>query len=229
MSPETQKPDIERITNRYIDAWEAFGEDVFSVEELENELLRTRDPENVPGTDSIKNDLYRVSILGLVDWFGEGKYRVAIPPQAEDSEWNGLMEDQMEWMHSEIKDRIDERKRAEEEQAEQEDEESLSDSPEKIEYNGSEYMSAFVGSQSELEDQARYYQAALSPKKYDGVVLRAYQDVADSAEELANSITADNKMRDTVCVYRFEIHDKEMVDVGDHLEYRIYLSETELL
>jgi len=228
MAPQPQKPDIERITNRYVDAWEAFGDDLFSVEELENELLRKRDPENVPETNSIKNDLYRVSILGLVNWFGGGKYRVAIPPQTEDSDWNDLMENQIEWIRSEVAERTEERKKAKEDEEEQ-NEEALSDSPERINYDGSEYMSAFVGAQSEVEDQARYYQAALSPKKYDGVVLRAYQDVADSAEELAKSITNDDEMAETVCVYRFEIHDKEMVDVGDHLEYRIYLSETELL
>ena len=224
MAPEPKRPDIERITNRYLDAWERFGEDRFTVEELENELLRARDPEDVPSDKQINNDLYRVAVLGLVDWFGEGEYRAAVSPETKESEWADLIEDQLDWIRSEIKDRIEER--SEEPEA---DGEELLDSPEIIEHKDNEYMSAFVGRKSEVDGQARYYQAALSPGTHDGVVLRAYQDVADSAEKLGKKISNDDIMSDTVCVYRFDIADMEMKDIGDHLEYRVYLNENKLL
>ncbi|GGM75318.1 hypothetical protein J2752_002840 [Halarchaeum rubridurum] len=98
-----------------------------------------------------------------------------------------------------------------------------------IEHNGSQYMSSFVGNSSDLEGQARYYQAALSPDSHDGVVLRAYQDVARAADKLAEQICDEHIISDTVCVYRFEIDDEEMVNQGDNLEYRVYLNETKLL
>jgi hypothetical protein len=224
MAPEPKKPDIERITNRYVDAWESFEHERFSAEELENELLRIKDPEDVPDADKINNDLYRISKFGLVDWFGGREYRVAISPEADEGDWRELVENQIEWVRSEIADRVEERV-DETEETEQE----LSDTPEVIEHDEKNYMSAFVGPQSDVEGQARYYQAALSPKTHDGVVLRAYQDVADSAERLADEITDDGKMSETVCVYRFEIDDQEMADVGDNLEYRIYLNESKLL
>jgi hypothetical protein len=224
MPPESKKPDIEQITNRYIDAWEIFGHDRFTTEDLENELLRTegRDPEDVPSDDKIYNDLYRLSKLGLVEWFGGKKYRVIISPEENENKWEKVFEEQMEWVRSEVEHRIEER-----EEEPEEEQGGLPDTPDVIEHNGNRFMSAFVGPSSEIDGQARYYQAALSKKEHDGVVLRAYQDVADSAENLAENITDDNKMSNTVCVYRFEIEDYEMDDDSD--EYRIYLSETKLL
>jgi hypothetical protein len=223
MAPEPQKPDIERITNRYIEAWEIFEDERFTADELETELLRQKDPEDVPGSDSIDQDLYRVSVLGLVKWFGEGKYQVKISPDANKSEWSDLVEDQTEWVQSEINERLEERQEPETEEKEE------PDGPEIIEYDGLNYLSAFVGPNSDIEGQARYYQAALSPSLHNGVVLRAYQDVADSAEKLADKITNDEEMSDTVCVYRFEINDMKMEEVEDGLEYRVFLDETKLL
>jgi hypothetical protein len=224
MMPDPQKPDIERITNRYIDAWEKFGDERFSTEELENELLRSRDPEDVPSDDKINQDLYRISNLGLVKWFGEKEYQVALPPDSGEDIWKEVIEKQTSWVRSEVENRLEERVEEPEE-----DEKEFSDSPEVIEHDNQRYMSAFVGPKSELEGQARYYQAALSPNEHDGVVLRAYQDVADSAEKLAEDITNDKEMSNTACVYRFEVNDMVMEDLGDDLEYRIYLNETKLL
>jgi hypothetical protein len=168
--------------------------------------------------------LYRVAALGLVDWYGEGKYRVSISPDAGDSRWTELIESQISW----IRGVIDEEQ---EERADEEEEEVVEDSdePEIMEHDGKRYMSAFVGPKSDLESQARYYQAALSPKKHDGVVLRSYQGVANSTTKLAKKICDDNQMSETDCVYRFEMDDEEMADVGDDLEYRVFLSETRLL
>jgi hypothetical protein len=224
MAPDPQKPDIERITNRYIDAWESFGEEKFNVDRLEKELLRQRDPEDVPNADKINQDLYRVSLLGLVTWFGEGDYQVAIPPEANNTGWEDLVEDQVAWIQSEIEDRIEERQ-----EDKQDEEQSLSEDPDIIKYDGQNYLSAFVGPNSDINGQARYYQAALKPSTHDGVVLRAYQDVADSAEKLADEIVDNDNMSETVCVYRFEIHDTKMEETDDDLEYRVYLEETKLL
>lgn len=225
MAPKPQKPDIERITNRYIDAWETFGEEKFSVDSLEKELLRQRDPEDVPDADKINQDLYRVTLLGLVTWFGEGHYQVSVPPESDSSDWENLLEDQVEWIQSEVEDRVEERQENKEEEKEQ----SLSDDPDIIQHDGQSYLSAFVGPNSDIEGQARYYQAALNPSTHDGVVLRAYQDVADSAEKLADEIVDNDRMSDTVCVYRFEINDTKMEENDEGLEYRVYLNETKLL
>ncbi|WP_154020987.1 hypothetical protein [Haloarcula sp. CBA1127] len=224
MTPTAKKPDIERITGRYIDAWELFGDEIFSAEELETELLRNRDPEDVPDSDKIDQDLYRVSVLGLVEWFGEGRYRVSIPPESDEEQWSDIIESQVSWVRSEIDARRDERR-----QKQDEPEERSKDEPEVLEYDGNRYMSAFVGPNSNLNSQARYYQAALSPQDHDGVVLRSYQGVANATTKLAEKICDDEKMSDTDCVYRFEISDEEMADVGDDLEYRVYLKETRLL
>lgn len=222
MAPEPKKPDITRITGRYIDAWEMFGTDIFSSDELETELLRNRDPEEVPDSDKIDQDLYRVSGLGLVDWFGKGKYRVAISPDAGRKEWDGLIEQQTQWIHSETNKLLEERE-------EEVDSLEESDSPEIIEYNGLKFMSAFVGPSSDLEGQARYYQAALSPDSHDGVVLRSYQGVANSTTELAEQVCDEDLISETDCVYRFEVAGEEMAKVDDDLEFRVYLKETRLL
>jgi hypothetical protein len=224
MAPEPQKPDIERITNRYIDAWETFGKERFSVDDLENELLRQRDPEDVPDANKINQDLYRVTQLGLVTWYGEGNYQVAISPESDSDDWKSVVEDHIEWIQSEIHSRLEER-----EEDENEEDQASSEDPDIIEYNGEQYLSAFVGRDSDIDGQARYYQAALKPSTHDGVVLRAYQDVADSAEKLAEKITDDDKIKETVCVYRFSIHDTQMAETDDDLEYRVYLDETKLL
>jgi len=222
---KAKKPDIERITGRYLDAWEVFGDEKFTTDELETELLRKRDPEDVPDSDKINQDLYRVSVIGLVEWFGDGQYRVSISPNADTEDWEELIENQTEWVHSEAAERLRER------EAESEDESSESDdsSPEILEYDTEKFMSAYVGPDSNLDSQVRYYQAALTPKSHDGVVLRSYQGVADATEKLAKEICDDNKISNTGCVYRFEIAEEEMVDVGDDLEYRVYLKETKLL
>lgn len=223
MAPKKQKPDIEQITNRYLDAWETFGKERFTTDELETELLRQRDPEDVPSDDQIYQDLYRATKLGIIDWFGGNKYQVTISPEATKQQWGELMEKHSTWVSSEISKRVDEREK------EQTEDDQLDDEPEIIEYDGQQYMSAFVGGSSDVQGQARYYQAALSPTEHDGVVLRSYQDVAGSAEKLAKKITDDDRMSKTVCVYRFEIEDMKMEDLGDDLEYRIYLNETKLL
>jgi hypothetical protein len=223
MAPKPQKPDIERITNRHIEAWEKFKKERFTADELETELLRQKDPEDVPDSDSIDRDLYRVSMLGLVEWFGEGKYQVKISPEADGTEWNELIEDQIDWVRSEVDDRLEERQEPEP------NERKESDGPEIIEHNGKNYLSAFVGPSSDIEGQARYYQAALSPSLHNGVVLRAYQDVADSAEKLADKITDNERMSDTSCVYRFEVNDMMMEELEEGLEYQVFLDETKLL
>ncbi|MWV38831.1 hypothetical protein [Natrialba sp. INN-245] len=224
MAPASQKPDVERITNRYIQAWEIFGEDRFSTDDLEKELLRKKDPEDVPDSNKIYQDLYRTTMLGLVKWFGEGTYQVAISPKAGESDWDNLVTNQIDWVQSEVNNRIEERR---EDQAEEKKDDP--DGPEIIEYNGKNYLSAFVGPQSDIDGQARYYQAALKPSAHDGVVLRAYQDVADSAEKLSKEITDDDEISNTVCVYRFEVSDMKMEETDDDMEYRIYLGETKLL
>lgn len=224
MAPETQKPDIERITNRYIQAWEIFGKERFSTDGLEKELLRKKDPEDVPNSDQIYQDLYRATMLGLVKWFGEGTYQVAVSPESEGNDWEDLISDQVSWVQSEVDKRLDERK-----ERKMEEKEDDPDGPEVIEHNGQRYLSAFVGPQSDLDGQARYYQAALKPSAHDGIVLRAYQDVADSAEKLSEKITDDDGMSETVCVYRFEVDDMKMEETDDNLEYRVYLDETKLL
>jgi len=223
MAPEPKKPDIEKITGRYLDAWDIFEQEIFTADGLETELLRKRDPEDVPDSNAINQDLYRVAALGLVDWYGEGKYRVSIPPEADDSNWTELVESQVSWMRDIIEEELEER--------EEEDEEIVEDSdePEVMEHDGKRYISAFVGPNSDLESQARYYQAALSPQKHDGVVLRSYQGVANSTTKLAEKICDDEEMSDTDCIYRFTMDHEEMADVGDDLEYRVFLSETRLL
>ncbi|WP_251344072.1 hypothetical protein [Haloplanus halophilus] len=223
MAPESKRPDIKRITGRYLDAWEEFGDDRFTCEELETELLRKRDPEDVPSAKSIYQDLYRVASLGLVEWYGENQYRVAIPPHADDRQWTTLIEAQIGWM----RDRIGEALATRDDDEEPEEDERTD--PEVLEHDGRRYMSAFVGPRSDLESQARYYQAALSPAKHDGVVLRSYQRVANSTKKLAERICDEKEMDDTDCVYRFELSDEEMVEVGDDLEYHVFLSETRLL
>lgn len=225
MAPEPKKPDIERITGRYIDAWDIFGGEIFDAGELETELLRKRDPEDVPDEDAIDQDLYRVAALGLVDWYGEGQYRVSISPEADSQQWDELVESQVSWVRGIVDEKFEERKEEEEEKEIVED----TDEPEVMEYDGKRYMSAFVGPNSDLESQARYYQAALSPKNHDGVVLRSYQEVANYTKKLAEKISNDDEMSSTDCVYRFELENEEMADVGDDLEYRVFLSETRLL
>lgn len=224
MAPESKKPDIERITSRYLDAWEIFQDEHFTADELETELLRKRDPEDVPDSDAINQDLYRVAVLGLVEWYGEGKYSVSIPPEAGNSEWNEVIESQISWIRGITDEKIEERKEEEEKEIVED-----SDEPEVMEHDGKRYMSAFVGPNSDLESQARYYQAALSPESNDGVVLRSYQGVANSATKLAERICDGDEMSETDCVYRFEMDDEEMADVGDDLEYRVFLTETRLL
>ena len=214
---------ITRITNRYLDAWENFGHDSFTAEELETELLRNRDPEDVPDSSSINQDLYRVVSLGLLNWYGEGEYEVAISPDADEEDWSERANEHMNWVKSEVAEREEEREDTSEGVSEDDDE------PEIIRHNDADYMSAFVGPNSDIEGQARYYQAALSPNRHDGVVLRSYQNVASHTDEIAEQICDDRAMSDTDCVYRFETVDEEMEEVNDNLEYRVYLEEQRLL
>lgn len=225
--PSQQSPGIERITGRYLDAWEHFRDERFSVEDLENELLRSRDPEEVPDASGINQDLYRVAHVGLVSWYGEGEYEVAISPEATDEEWSNRSQDHMNWVRQEVEERQEER--APEPEEEQEASEGLEDDPEVLSHGDYDYMSSFVGGGSDLEGQARFYQAALSPDSHDGVVLRSYQQVASSADEIAEEVCDDSAMSETDCVYRFEVEDKEMAESGDDLEYRVYLREELLL
>lgn len=224
---EQQSPDIERITGRYLDAWEHFENERFSVEDLENELLRSKDPDEVPATSGINQDLYRVACVGLVNWFGEGEYEVAISPDSDDNEWEKRAQDHMGWVRQEVSERQEDR--APEPEEEQKSQGRLGNDPDILSHDGKNYMSSFVGNNSDLEGQARYYQAALSPDRHDGVVLRSYQQVASSADKIADKVCDDSAISETDCVYRFEIEDKEMADVGDDLEYRVYLQEDLLL
>ncbi|MCL9815091.1 hypothetical protein [Natranaeroarchaeum aerophilus] len=223
MSPSRKRPDIERITNRYVDAWENFGYERFSASDLETELLRAKDPEDVPDESSINQDLYRISMLGVVEWYGDREFKIAISPDENDSDWSEEMQEQTSWVRSEIDSRVEERREPEETESE------LDNDPDILQHDDQKYLSAFVGPSSDIDGQARYYQAALSPNKHDGVVLRSYQNVAKSTDELANEITDDEKMDDTECIYRFEAADEQVVEVDDGLEYRVYLDETRLL
>ena len=221
--PQTQNPGIERITGRYLDGWEHFSHDTFTAEELETELLRNRDPDDVPDSSSIENDLYRAASIGLLNWYGEGEYEIAISPDANTDEWSNRADEHINWIKSKVEE-IQEERVAETEETTQEEGE-----PEILSYDDDNYMSAYVGPDSDLEGQARYYQAALSPNNHTGVVLRSYQNVASHTDDLAREICDDTSMSETDCVYRFEIVNEQMEEGDDDLEYRVYLQEQRLL
>lgn len=216
-------PDIERITGRYLDAWEIFDEEKFTAGDLETELLRNRDPDDVPDDSSIYQDLYRVSAYGLVHSYGNKEFQVAIPPESSDDEWSQRATEHMQWVRGEVV------KRQEERSPEPEDSPADEGDPKILAHNGGNYMSAFVGPNSDLDGQSRYYQAVLSPGKHTGVVLRSYQNVAASTSKLADQICDDDIMSETGCIYRFEKADEKLVDVDGDLEFRVYLDETRLL
>ncbi|WP_152417856.1 hypothetical protein [Haloferax mucosum] len=217
------KPGVEKSVEAYIDAWEFFGDKRFDVQNLENELLRNRDPADVPEGSKLDGRLYRAAALGLVETYGKKEYRVVVSPESEEDSWREVIQKHINWIQGEIQSQMEAREEESVEEPEEKPREK--EEPKILSFEGHEYMSTFVGPSNEVKDQGRFYQTMLDPDKHDGVVLRSYQNVAESTRELAEEICNDDEIAETGCMFRFRIEDEDLVNVEGDREYRVYLRE----
>jgi hypothetical protein len=66
MSESPQLPGIGKPTKTYLDAWEQFGGEIFSIEDLHKQLLReSTEPEKIPSQDTLNSRLARAAVAGV--------------------------------------------------------------------------------------------------------------------------------------------------------------------
>lgn len=219
---DSKLPGIDSTVETYLDAWDIFEKKEFNVEELWKDLMsRSSDVDSVPEESTLDSRLYRAAAFGLADWYGDSTYRLRIGPNEDDEEWKAQAHKHMQEIKEQIQMAYQDRK----ENRNQSDDGLSTD-----EYDGDVYVRSDVGPDTDLEGQARFYNAVLNQTEdHSGIVLRCFPQVWKEVEELAEEITDDEKMEDAGCMYRFERVGADLVPVDDDQEYRIYLRETRFL
>lgn len=227
---ESKLPGLSGCAETYADAWDHFGDESFDVDDLRKSLITetaTRDSsdiDDVPGVSALNSRLYRLAAFGLVKWFGKGRYQIWCAPDEDPNAWNKKIVDRVPELHERLKEEVESRERRTMEQKQ-------GSEPKKIEYDGDDYLQAFVGKDTDLDGQAGYYYSVLdADQDVAGVVLCAYGRLVDHVDNLAEDICDDEKMAETMCPFRFEqvasdLHRNE----DDELVYRVYLRETRFL
>ena len=219
MANNGRLPGVDHLTSAYFDAWENFGDEKFTTEELRNELLKeSTEPENVSDETTIYSSLYRAATIGLVVFHGEKTFSVQITPEFSKEERHEVATNHIDRLWKEVEK---ERDRRAEQEREVEEKSVLT-------YDEDSFIRTFVGRNTDIEENLEgYFQAAFDPEEHTGVVLESWTSVAEAADKLAEDLTDDDLTSNVGLLYRFEKAGEEVTtDEKGEKVLRIYLKET---
>lgn len=198
-------PDLDNCVTVYLDAWNEFGSDAFSVSDAVDELHQRDAADNGPDDSSLQRQLDLLAAYGLLEKVPESRYRVQCRPEETQLEWWERLESQVETLH----DAVHETHRTE----------SIENEHALLTYRGHKYVGFFVDDQTEFSDVVNDLRDV--EELHNGIALRSPATIADSVQDLADRLCDANKED----VQAFEKVNSEVKGAdNDDLEFRLYVT-----
>lgn len=198
-------PDLDDCVTVYLDVWDVFGTDTFSVGDLVVELhQRETDTDLLDGVGP-QRQIDLLTAYGLLEQVSGDRYRVRCQPDETQLEWWEQLEDQVEELH----DAVHEKRR------------TVSEGGDRplLTYRGHTYVSLFVDEGTPIADVIDEVHEINN--LHDGVALRSPATLANEVQDIADELCS--VTRDGIEPFE-KVNSEVKGSNSDDLEFRLFIA-----
>jgi hypothetical protein len=198
-------PNLDKCIEIYLDVWDEFRTDSFSISEFVVELQSQNPDTDIFADGGPQRHFDLLVAYGLFEKVSSNRYQVRCSPDETQLEWWQQLETQIETLHNAVH------------QTQQTT--SGEDTHPLLTYRGQRYVSLYVDEQTQPTDISE--SLAEIEEFHDGIVLRSPAMIADDVQDIADSLSAG--VLDAKQAFEKVNSEVKGADSTD-LEFRLYMN-----
>jgi len=218
---ETHLPELTGHLELYLTVWETVGREEFTADELRRKTA-TKGADSGPWGDdqNLQESLDELVAYGLLDWYGDGRYRIRLTPEESLDEWIEKTVDRVTTLHEAVQSvtqKQDGRGSTETAQTDT------------IQFEGTTYLRMAVAAGNSIEDVEQELTSLFEEQSdRNAVALTSPADDAAHVQHIADQLCDPKLMADRTNSYNFEKVTSQVLGTDpDNLEYRLYLTRVD--
>ncbi|WP_136718473.1 hypothetical protein [Halorientalis salina] len=217
MSAESTLPGLSKHIERYLRIWESVGTREFTIDDVRGIQSSQGDNTGREIDDrELRQSLDTLVAYGLLDSFGDERYRLRLRPDDRLDDWLETMAPRVTGLYDAVQSALSEREASDADGETQ---------PETIQFEGTTYLRKPVSPTESVEDVAATLTDSLDTQSdLDSVVLTSPADEAARVQRIADRLS-DTETTGNLPTGGFEKVTTEVKGPDpDALEYRLYLT-----